>query len=150
MKTRLPRLEGALGREGLLLLCGALEVSFTPTTPVVALFDWDGVAVFEIPLGNETYRVRYTARGMDAGHAGTQTEVSALSFWPAPAEPDSIVRQTSKSAGYWHSEAARQRELGLEFRTHARLGQCSGMTPDGTDEVGRPRFAALRLLVVSD
>src|SRR3954467_7372189 len=52
--------------------CG--EVSFSPVTPAVALFDGDGAAGFEIPLGRDTYRVRYAARGMDAGHSGTETE----------------------------------------------------------------------------
>lgn len=90
-----------------------VEVSFSPLSPVVALFDWDGGAVFEVPLGEKTYRVRYAARGMDAGHSGTATEVSALWFWPAPSEPDEIIKQTSKSAAYWHTEAARWRKLGL-------------------------------------
>lgn len=90
-----------------------VEASFSPPAPVVALFDWDGAAVFEFPLGEDSYRVRYTTRGADAGHAGAETEVSGLLFWPAPPGPDVIVRQTSKSAAYWHAEAARWRELGL-------------------------------------
>jgi hypothetical protein len=28
-----------------------------------------------------------------------------LSFWPAPAAPDSVVRQASASARYWHGWA---------------------------------------------
>jgi hypothetical protein len=90
-----------------------VEVSFSPTAPVVALFDWDGAAVFEIPLGEETYRVRYAIRGADAGHAGTETEVSSLWFWPAPSRPDAVIRQTSESAAYCHSDQARRNELGV-------------------------------------
>ena len=85
-----------------------VEVCFSPLTPVVALFDWDGAAEFEIALGRDTYRVRYAARGMDAGASGTETEVCALWFWPAPTEPDAIVKQTSESAAGWHTVIARE------------------------------------------
>jgi hypothetical protein len=90
-----------------------VEVTFSPASPVVALFDWDGAASFEIPLGEASYRVRYATRGADAGNAGTETEVAGLWFWPAPPGADAIIRQTSKSAAYWHSHASRLRQLGL-------------------------------------
>ena len=90
-----------------------VEVSFSPTAAVVSLFDWDGVAVFQIPLSEASYRVRYAIRGADAGSAGTETEVSSLWFWPAPARSDAIIRQTSESAAYWHGDQARRNELGL-------------------------------------
>src|SRR5262249_29539180 len=76
-----------------------VEASFSPTEPVVALFDW-GEVVTDIPLGEGIYRVRYTARGMDAGEAATGIEAYGLWFWPAPAAPDAIIKQTSKSAAY--------------------------------------------------
>jgi hypothetical protein len=84
-----------------------------PAASVVLLLDLEREVRCEIPLGDETYRVRYTARGMDAGHAGTETDVYGLWFWPAPAAPDTVIRQTSKSADYWHAEVARWNELGL-------------------------------------
>jgi hypothetical protein len=88
-----------------------VEASFTPRTPAVGFFDWDGNVVFEIPLGDETYRVRYAARAMDAGSAGTEMDSYALWFWPAPPAPDAIVKQTSESAAYWHAEIARINSL---------------------------------------
>ena len=55
------------------------------------------------------YRVRYTARGMDAGHAadtviGDEDPVDAyqLRFWPAPPAPDRVFKQASETAAYWH------------------------------------------------
>jgi hypothetical protein len=61
-----------------------VEASFAPRTPAVGFFDWDGNVVFAIPLGGETYRVRYAARAMDSGSAGSEMDVYALWFWPAP------------------------------------------------------------------
>jgi hypothetical protein len=90
-----------------------VEASFSPATPAVEVQDWDRIPVCEIPLGEQTYRVRYTARGMDAGHAGTAMDAYSLWFWPAPTAPDAIIRQTSESAAYWHAVAARENELGL-------------------------------------
>ena len=83
-----------------------VEASFSPATPVVAVFDWDRNVVCEIPLGERTYRVRYTARGMDYGHTGKgDRDVYGLWFWPAAGAPDAVVKQTSKSAAYWHEMA---------------------------------------------
>jgi hypothetical protein len=68
-----------------------------------------GEVLCEIPLGEETYRVRYAARGMDARY--DDTEMEALWFWPSPHAPDAVVKQTSKSGAYWHAEIARINEL---------------------------------------
>ncbi len=92
-----------------------VEASFSPATPVVALFDWDGNALTEIPLGEPTYRVRYTARGMDEADCGTEMDVYGLWFWPAPAATDAIIKQTSKSAGYWHTTMARENAIRSEL-----------------------------------
>jgi ketosteroid isomerase-like protein len=85
-----------------------VEAAFTPDGKV-QLVDWDGSVVCEIPLEAQAYRVRYHGRGMDAAHeADTILEDESpvdqylLSFWPAPAAPDRIVRQTSALADYWH------------------------------------------------
>jgi hypothetical protein len=90
-----------------------VEASFSPATPVVMFVDLEGQALSEIPLGEETYRVRYAAREMDAGHAGTAMDVYGLWFWPAPQAPDAVVRRTSKTADYLQAEQAHRNELGL-------------------------------------
>jgi hypothetical protein len=92
-----------------------VEASFSPATPVVALFDWDGNVLTEIPLGEQTYRVRYTARGMDEVDSGTVMDEYGLWFWPAPAAPDAVIKQTSKSAAYWHAEMARENAIRSEL-----------------------------------
>jgi hypothetical protein len=97
----------------------SVEASFAPTAPVVAVFSWERDVVCEVPLSEETYRVRYTARRMDAGHAGTDTDSYGLWFWPAPQLPDAITKQTSARAAYWHSEAIRINELLRSRETRA-------------------------------
>jgi hypothetical protein len=84
-----------------------VEASFSPTESVAVLCDLEREILAEIPLGQETYRVRYTARGMDEADSGVQMDVYGLWFWPAPAAPDAVIRQTSKSAAYWHAEMER-------------------------------------------
>jgi hypothetical protein len=85
-----------------------VEVGFEPG-PGVRLVDWDGTVVCELPLAERPYRVRYEARGMDAGNeadtilAGEQpVDEYLLSIWPAAAAPDRVLRQTSAVADYWH------------------------------------------------
>lgn len=55
------------------------------------------------------HRVRYSATGFDAGHAIDHADPGPdrylLQLWPAPAEPDRIVRQTAANAAYWHRTA---------------------------------------------
>jgi hypothetical protein len=81
-----------------------VEVSIEPQGDA-ALFDWYRNLVCELPLGGRPHRVRYHARGMDAGNeADTILEDEEpldeylLLFWPAPAAPDQIVHQTSAQA----------------------------------------------------
>lgn len=88
-----------------------VEVSLTALSDNVNLMDWDR-EVHPLPLRESTtYRVRYCARGMDAGktylgkRGGTKPpDHYLLLFWPAPAEADRIIRRTSRVAGYWHDE----------------------------------------------
>lgn len=61
------------------------------------------------------YRVRYSGWGMDAGHqAGPPMDGEPLvdryllQFWPARPAPDQVVRETSKTAAYWHKFAREQ------------------------------------------
>ncbi|MEU9740488.1 hypothetical protein AB0E12_15015 [Micromonospora chersina] len=88
-----------------------VEVSFTALSDDVTLMDWHQEA-YPLPLRESvTYRVRYCARGMDAGKTylgepGVTLPLDhyLLLFWPAPAEADRIVRRTSRIAAYWHDE----------------------------------------------
>lgn len=86
------------------------EVSFRPAGTDVRLVEWAGQAAYPLELEQTWYRVRYSATGMDAGRAlDTRPDDHAvvdrylLQFWPEPASPDRVVRQTSASAAYWHS-----------------------------------------------
>lgn len=85
----------------------AVEVSFTPTSAEVSLMDWHQ-RMFPLPLAESTsYRVRYCARGMDAGKTTIEDEIVdfyQLTFWPAPPQADCVVRQTSRIAAHWHEE----------------------------------------------
>lgn len=65
-----------------------------------------------LELEQVDYRVRYCGWGMDAGHqAGPQQDGEPpidrylLQLWPAPPEPDRVVKQTSAQAAYWHAVA---------------------------------------------
>ena len=88
-----------------------VEVSFVARSQEIAVFDWYGDRVCDIPLSAGTYRVRYCARNMDAG-GNLDTTVDekpidfySLAFWPAPSESDIVVKQTSGIAAYWHNYA---------------------------------------------
>ncbi|MEU5099597.1 hypothetical protein [Streptomyces sp. NPDC020996] len=60
------------------------------------------------------YRVRYCAKGMDEARrqdtrSSDEPELDCylLQFWPAPAAPDRVLKQTSAIAAYWHDYARR-------------------------------------------
>ena len=89
-----------------------VEATFAPAAHDSRLVNWDGDVVCELPLRMRDYRVRYTARGMDAGHAadtviGDEDPVDAyqLRFWPGPPAPDRVIKQASETAAYWHDWA---------------------------------------------
>jgi hypothetical protein len=79
-----------------------VEASFTPSEPEVLVIDELGGVAIE--LGPGTYRVRYCAIGFDNEDrvVDEPPERYLMQFWPAPAAPDRIVRQTSNGAAYWH------------------------------------------------
>ncbi|WP_129400948.1 hypothetical protein [Nocardioides oleivorans] len=85
-----------------------VEVSIVvPDGPVQwAAWAWDDSGDLALPAG--TYRVRVNARGRDAGaedeFAEEVVDFYLLEIWAAPADPDAIVRTTSKNAEYWHRE----------------------------------------------
>ncbi|MFG2907508.1 hypothetical protein ACGF13_20910 [Kitasatospora sp. NPDC048286] len=89
-----------------------VEVSFRPVTDSSLLVEWGGGDARELGLAQCDHRVRYCALGLDEGHrldTRTPDEPGAerylLQFWPAPPEPDRVLRQTSRKAAYWHDYA---------------------------------------------
>ncbi|MEV5440644.1 hypothetical protein AB0K80_32270 [Streptomyces sp. NPDC052682] len=91
-----------------------VEVSFRPVSDSSTLMEWAGEASWDLGLEQTDYRVRYCARGMDAGHRmdtrldRPQADRYLLQFWPAPPAPDRVLKQTSAIAAYWHAYAREQ------------------------------------------
>jgi hypothetical protein len=88
------------------------EIVEAPYRPLgdVSLEGWGGSGRWPLELRPIQHRVRYSARGMDAAHQGMDEEGVVLDhyllqFWPAPAAPDQILKQTSSEAAYWHDFA---------------------------------------------
>ncbi len=95
-----------------------VEATFVvpPDVPIV-LNGWARSWVRPLPLAAGPYRVRLSAQGMDQAQAADTLRDEAepldryhLSFWPAPAKPDTILRQTSAVAAYWHRGVAERTE----------------------------------------
>lgn len=91
-----------------------VEVSFQPVGEA-SLISWAGEWQWPLELIETDYRVRYCARGMDAGHAADtrvddepELDQYLLQFWPGPPGPDRVVKQTSAIAAYWHGFARDQ------------------------------------------
>ncbi|GGN93532.1 hypothetical protein GCM10010112_81870 [Actinoplanes lobatus] len=79
-----------------------VEVSYTAMSDRVVLAGLDGDA-FEFDLPRDTYRVRYSVRGMDEADTTDETpDAYLLQFWPAPQAGGRIVKQHSERAAYWH------------------------------------------------
>lgn len=74
---------------------------------------WAGEESGPIDLPPGTYRVRISARGRDAGRDGEFAEGAVdfylVELWPAPVQPDAIIRRTSADADYWHREVGGRR-----------------------------------------
>ncbi|MDI6103653.1 hypothetical protein QLQ12_34075 [Actinoplanes sp. NEAU-A12] len=85
-----------------------VEASFTPVDPDVWLVSSSSPPV-ALALEQGTYRARYCAIGFDNEDQLTDDppERYLVQFWPAPAAPDRIVRQTSPGAAHWHGTAQR-------------------------------------------
>ena len=85
-----------------------VEVSFVNQDGEVTLCDFDGPNFHKLPLSPGTYRVRYGDRGgtrgneVDTSVDETPVEFCSLVFWPAPAAPDAVLKQTGQWAAYWH------------------------------------------------
>ncbi|WP_206315077.1 hypothetical protein [Streptomyces sp. C1-2] len=91
-----------------------VEVSFRPVSGRTHLEQWAGTASWPLDLAMTDHRVRYCARGMDAGRdldtrsdEDPQVDSYLLQFWPAPPAPDRVIRQTSRSAARDHEYARR-------------------------------------------
>jgi hypothetical protein len=87
-------------------------VSFRPASADSALVEWGGGDFWQLGLEETDHRVRYCARGMDqASERDTRMDGEPrldcylLQFWPAPPEPDRVLKQTSQVAAYWHRYA---------------------------------------------
>jgi hypothetical protein len=87
-----------------------VEVPFRPLSEDVSLVEWSAQASYPLALEVTDYRVRYCARGMDAGKdADTILEDEPavdsylLQFWPAPPAREGIVKQTGQTAAYCHA-----------------------------------------------
>jgi hypothetical protein len=90
-----------------------VEVSFRPESASTVLLPWgDGpLCALELPVAD--YRVRYCGRGMDQAEEEELAVLAGegivdhylLQFWPAVPGTDQVIRQTSRSADYWHRHA---------------------------------------------
>jgi hypothetical protein len=94
------------------------EVSFEPRSDDTVLLAGDGQEAWPLALGAVPYRVRHCVTGMDAGNAADQRspeepliERWLMQWWPAPAAPDAVLRQTSDVATRSHRWAGEQRPL---------------------------------------
>ncbi|MFQ6397983.1 hypothetical protein ACLMAJ_31645 [Nocardia sp. KC 131] len=117
-----------------------VEVSFYPLSDQSFLAQWAGEDSWELDLKEGLdYRVRYCAQGMDQAREKDVRlddeplqDRYLLQFWPAPPEPDRIVRQTSQVAAYAHDYARQQPDF--EFRARAIMAQRRAhLTPEGAE-----------------
>lgn len=91
-----------------------VEASIVPAGEA-AFAGWadDPVVRFDLPA--PSYRVRWNAKGLDAGHAQDNTadhpapDAYELMLWPAPYSADAILRRTAAQAAYWHDEGFTRR-----------------------------------------
>jgi hypothetical protein len=104
-----------------------VEVPFLSRAPGVGVAPWKGDFVCTLRLPPTPHRVRYSARGMDAGHDVDLVErdepvvdTYELAFWPAAPAPEAIVRQDSRQAAYWHE--ARNPETAEALRIRSTWG----------------------------
>ena len=86
-----------------------VEVSFVQEDEEATLVHFYGPAAGTFPLAPGTYRVRYSAKNTDQGrevdtHTGPPIDFYSLTFWPAPAASDAILKQTSEEAKCDHQE----------------------------------------------
>ncbi|MEV6430347.1 hypothetical protein [Nocardia sp. NPDC051463] len=120
-----------------------VEVSFYPVSDQSFLSQWAGEASWELDLKEGiNYRVRYCAQGMDQAREKDVRldeepllDCYLLQFWPAPPEPDRVVRQTSQVAAYAHDYARQQPDF--EFSVRAIIAQRRALLTSSTAESSR-------------
>lgn len=91
-----------------------VEAPFLPASPTVVVVPWGEGPLCTLELAVLPYRVRYSASAMDLTvdqeiailEGGSIVDRYLLQFWPASPAPDEVIKQTSRSAAYWH-ECAR-------------------------------------------
>jgi hypothetical protein len=94
-----------------------VEVPFRPVSDKTCLVEWDHPR-HPLHLPETSYRVRYHCRGMDEARNAIRDEVRdagepvheeyLLLFWPSPPAPDTVVKETSRTAAHWHEFAREQ------------------------------------------
>ncbi|WP_172386266.1 hypothetical protein [Streptomyces sp. MNP-20] len=90
-----------------------VEVSFRPASAETAVVPWGDGAICSLDLPVTDYRVRYCGRGMDVTYddetsvldGGPVVDHYLLQFWPAKPAADRVIKQTTRSAAYWHDHA---------------------------------------------
>ncbi|GGL13159.1 hypothetical protein [Mangrovihabitans endophyticus] len=92
-----------------------VEVSVViPAGARVGWTSWAGETSGQLDgLPGGSYRVRVSAHGRDAGHAGEFADGIVdeylVEMWPAPVGEDAIVRTGSSDAEYWHRDVGGRR-----------------------------------------
>ena len=91
-----------------------VEVSVTiPSGADVVWSSWGSESSGPLSLAPNTYRVRVSAWGRDAGRDGELADGLVdwyvIDLWHAAPRPDEIVRTTSADAAYWHEEIGSRR-----------------------------------------
>ncbi|BCY10221.1 hypothetical protein [Actinoplanes sp. L3-i22] len=88
-----------------------VEVAYQPPSADLLLSAFEQEEPLRLPTVT-SMRARYCATEMDAGHEmDTPADDESgpdrylLQLWPSPPLPESIPRQTSQIAAYWHREA---------------------------------------------
>ncbi|MEV0502051.1 hypothetical protein AB0I84_31275 [Streptomyces spectabilis] len=90
-----------------------VEVSFRPASAETTVVPWGDAAICSLDLLVADYRVRYCGRGMDVTpddelsvlDGGPVVDHYLLQFWPAQPAADRVIKQTTRSAAYWHDHA---------------------------------------------
>ena len=88
-----------------------VEVSFLPVAPEITVYGLDGSTSADFRLPVRSYRVRYSANGMDEGKRVDVVQDDEpvvdrylLQFWPGEAAADAVRKQTSAVAKQWHQD----------------------------------------------
>jgi len=88
-----------------------VEVSFQVGEYPVSLCEWAHEETHRLELAKGSYRLRYIINGMDKDHEDSDDldlpvpgQEHILQFWLAPGAKDSVIKQSSENAKYWHNE----------------------------------------------